>query len=167
MKNLYVFPVIFFISFFLSAQTSYLPYTELKTIDGLPTTTENIIEPGSVTILVFWKSCNTKCCESLDAMQEVWQDSLEGEGVKMIGICVDGVGSWDHVKPLVNGNCWEFDTYIDVNCDLKRAMNVTTVPCTILLDHNQNLICRYNGFCSGVEKMMCEKIQHHALASLH
>ena len=166
MKKASFFLAIFLTSILISAQTGYLPYAELKTIDGLPTTTEYITEPGSVTILVFWKSCNKQCCENLDAMQEVWHESLEEEGVKMIGICVDAVGSWDHIKPFVNGNSWDFDTYIDVNCDLKRAMNVTTVPCTILLDHRQNLICRYNGFCSGTEKMMCEKIERHTLALL-
>lgn len=81
----------------------------------------------------------------------------------MICICVDGTGSWSHVKPVVDGNCWEFDTYVDVNCDLKRAMNVTNVPCTILLDGSKNLICRYNGFCIGADQMLCEKIRDHRI----
>lgn len=166
MKKVSVFLAAFFIIIFLSAQNGYLPYAELKTIDGISVTTDEIIEPGVITILVFWKSCNSKCSQSLDAMHEVWLDSLEERGVKMIAICVDGLGSWDHVKPLVYGNSWDFDTYIDVNCDLKRAMNVGSVPCTFLLDASQNLICRHDGFCIGAEAMLCEKIHHHRLALL-
>jgi cytochrome c biogenesis protein CcmG/thiol:disulfide interchange protein DsbE len=166
MKEVTVFLALCFASLVASAQTTDLPYAELTTIDGLPTNTDEIIEKGAVTILVFWKSCNQKCSESLEAMQEIWQDSLEHNGVKLIAICVDGVGTWDHVKPFVFGNSWEFDTYIDVNCDLKRAMNVSNLPCTILLDDNQNLICRHEGFCTGVEAMLCEKIQKHLYASL-
>ena len=166
MKNLSVLLATFFMITIISAQDGILPRTELKTLEGATTSLVDIVEPGAVTILVFWKSCNKTCRESLEAMHEIWQDSLEGLGVKMVAVCVDGTGSWDHVRPLVDGNSWEFETYIDVNCDLKRAMNINNVPCTILLDATQNLICRHDGFCTGAEALLCEKIQDHVYASL-
>ena len=151
---------------FLNAQNGYVPKAELKTLDGVTISTEKIIEPGVLTILVFWNSNSTKCIETLSAMYDIWMDSLEDKGVKMIAICTDCVGSWDHVRPFVNGNSWEFDTYIDVNCDLKRTMCVTNVPCTIMFDQNQNLICRYDGYCIGIEVILCKKMQDHMFASL-
>jgi hypothetical protein len=158
MKRSALFLVVFLASIFIYAQSNVVPYAEIKTLEGVDVRSVDIIDDASITILVFFKSCNQKCCRQLDEMHDLWQDSLADMGVQMIGVCVDGIGSWDHVRPLVYGNSWEFDTYIDVNCDLKRAMNVTSVPCTILLDASQNMICRYNGFCSGMEKMMCEKV---------
>lgn len=158
MKRIVLFLAAVFTIAFANAQAGYLPYAELTTLEGARLTTNDIISSNQVTILVFWKSCNQKCCQQLDAIHEIWQDSLAEQGVQMIGICIDGLGSWDHVRPLVYGNSWEFDTYIDVNCDLKRAMNVTCIPCTVLLDQQNNIICRYNGYCSGSEKMLCEKI---------
>jgi len=149
----------------ISAQGPVMPKVELRTIDGLPTNSLSIVEPGSVTILVFWKSCNMKCRQSLDAMHEVWQESLKDKGVKMVAVCVDGTGSWDQIKPLVDGNAWEFETYIDVNCDLKRAMNVNNVPCTIILDDLRGLICRHDGYCTGSEALICKKVQSHLYAS--
>lgn len=147
-----------------SSQDSYLPYADLKTLDGENVNSKDILADDAINIVVFWKSCNQKCCQSLDEMHEIWLDSLKDEGVNMICICIDGIGSWSHVKPVIDGNCWEFDTYVDVNCDLKRGMGVTSVPCTILIDASKNLICRYNGFCTGADKMMCEKIRDHSIA---
>jgi cytochrome c biogenesis protein CcmG/thiol:disulfide interchange protein DsbE len=166
MKKVSVFLAIIFTAGILIAQSSYVPYAELKTIDGLPITTEEIIEEGVVTILVFFKSFNKQCSESLDEMQDIWQNSLDGQGVKLIAICVDGVGGLDHIKPFVYGNAWDFDTYIDVNCDLKRAMSVGNLPCTILLDDSENLICRHDGFYTGSETIFCEKVQEHLYAVL-
>ncbi|MEN8223781.1 MAG: redoxin domain-containing protein [Bacteroidota bacterium] len=166
MKYISVFLATIFIAICMEAQNSSLLYAELKTIDGLPTSSEEIIEAGVVTILVFWKTCNKDCRANLDALHEAWQEELEPRGVKMVAICVDGTGSLDHVKPLVYGNRWEFDTYVDVNCELKRAMNVNTVPCTLLFDDARQIICRHDGFCTGSEAILCEKIQGRAIAAL-
>jgi len=166
MKKLTVSIALICIIYFLNAQNGYIQKAKLKTLDGGTISAEQIIEPGALTILVFWKSCSAKCIDNLEAMHEIWKDILEDKGVKMIAICTDCVGSWTHVRPLVNGNSWEFETYIDVNCDLKRAMSVTNVPCTIIIDQSQNLICRYDGYCLGIETILCEEIQDHMFASL-
>jgi hypothetical protein len=166
MKRSAFFLVFVIASLLLSAQSNYIPLTELTTLEGVRVTTRDIFDDSDITILVFFKTCNQKCCQQLDAMQDIWQDSLADKGVQLVAVCVDGVGDWSHVRPLVNGNCWEFDTYIDLNCDFKRAMNVSHIPCTIMLDATQNLLCRYNGFCSGIDKMMCEKVNHYQLAEL-
>lgn len=150
----------------LSAQTSAVPYAELTSLEGKRMVSHDILDKDAVNIIVFWRSCDQKCCRKLDAMHEIWLDSLKDRGVQMVCICVDGLGDWTQVKPVVDGNCWEFDTYIDVNCDLKRAMNITSIPCTILLDETNKLICRYNGFCTGGEKMLYDKLRHHRMTAL-
>jgi cytochrome c biogenesis protein CcmG, thiol:disulfide interchange protein DsbE len=81
--------------------------------------------------------------------------------VKMVAICVDCNGNWTQVKPIVNGNNWDFETYIDVNGDFKRAMNVGDVPCSMLFDTDQNLVCRMNNACKGSEEFICSSIMEH------
>jgi len=145
----------------LQAQTSKLPETELKTLDGTTVSSKVVLLTGSPTILVFWKSTSGKCCENLDEMQNAWTESLRDKGVKIIAICTDCKGSWGHIKPIVNAKGWDFDTYIDVNGDFMRAMAVNSMPCTILFDENLNLVCRYNGYCSGGGEMICTKVLEH------
>lgn len=145
----------------LQAQTSKLPNAELKTLDGNPVSSQAVFLAGNPTIVVFWKSASGKCCENLDEMQNAWTESLRDKGVKIVAICADCQGSWGHVKPKVKAKGWDFDTYIDYNGDLMRAMAVNTMPCTILFDENLNQVCRYNGFCSGNGEMICTKVLEH------
>jgi peroxiredoxin len=158
MKNSIVIILLFWAGNLLLAQNNKLPATDLKTLNGTPISTAEIFETGNTTLLVFWKSTSGKCCENLEDLQNSWTESLEEKGVKMIAICVDCSGAWSHVKPLVAAKGWDFDTYIDVNGDFKRAMGVSIAPCTILLDKNLDQICRQNGFCAGSGEILCEII---------
>ena len=161
MKNIALILIALLPALSLSAQQTSIPDVDLKDIDGKTISSLEITQPGSSTLVVFWKSSSGKCCENLDILQEAYTETLKQNGVRMVAICVDCNGSWTQVKPIVNGNDWDFDTYIDVNGDLKRAMNVGDVPCTMLFDEDQNLICRYNSACTGSHEFICENILNH------
>jgi cytochrome c biogenesis protein CcmG, thiol:disulfide interchange protein DsbE len=145
----------------LSAQQTAIPNVDLRDINGKIVSSSQITQPGTATLVVFWKSTSGKCCDNLDMLQDAWEETLSLRGVKLVAICVDCNGSWTQVKPIVNGNNWDFDTYIDVNGDLKRAMNVGDVPCTMLFGEDQEMICRYNGACTGSQELICENIINH------
>ena len=164
MKTITVFLLAAFWITTLNAQNNNLPATKIKTLDGTTVVASEITQPGTTTILVFWKSSENKCIENLENLQEIWLESLQSSGVKMISVCVDCNGSWSKIKPIVNGNNWEFDTYVDTNGDLKRAMNVNTFPCTIVIDDLQNQICRYNNYFPGYEELLCEKVLNQSIA---
>jgi len=71
---------------------------------------------------------------------------------------VDCHGSSSHVKPIVKGKNYDFETYIDVNGDFIRAMSVSAFLYTILFDKDQKELCRYSGYCSGSGELICKKI---------
>jgi hypothetical protein len=91
-------------------------------------------------------------------MQSAWISRLKESGISLVAICIDCRGNYSYLRPLVNGKDWEFDIYIDYNGDFKRALGITNSPYTLLFDKNQNLICRHEGYCSGNEDMVCDKI---------
>jgi hypothetical protein len=145
----------------LSAQDSSIPNVDLRDLDGKIISSSQITQSGIPTLVVFWKSSGGKCCENLKTLQSAWEETLAPHGVKLVAICVDCNGSWAQVKPIVYGNNWDFDTYIDVNGDFKRAMNVGDVPCSMLFDKDQNLVCRMNSACTGSEEFICKNILDH------
>jgi len=161
MKNIALFLLAFWPALWMSAQSTTIPNVDLKDIDGKTVSSSQITQAGSSTLVVFWKSSSSKCCDNLEMLREAWNETLRQKGVKLVAICVDCNGAWGHVKPLVNGNNWDFDTYIDVNGDFKRAMSVGEVPCTMLFDEDQNLVCRYNAVCTGSQDFICENIMEH------
>ena len=161
MKTKALILLVAFPALWISAQQTSIPEIELRDIDGKTISSTQITRSGTATLVVFWKSSSGKCCENLDALRDAWNDGLRQEGVRMVAICVDCNGFWTHVKPIVNGNAWDFDTYIDVNGDFMRAMNVGEVPCTMLFDQDQNLVCRYNTGCTGSQDFICRNILDH------
>jgi len=161
MKTLTFALLILWPTIWLSAQPKQTLTSELTDLNGNKTDSWKIVEPGTATVLVFWKSSSTKCCDNLENLQSAWVDTLKNRGVKLVAICVDCNGNWSHIKPIMNGKNWDFDSYIDLNGDFKRTMGVNEIPCTILLDQNQNMVCRYNGFCSGGSELICESILQH------
>ncbi len=145
----------------LSAQVQPLPDVALRNIDGQIVSSKDIIRAETPTLLVFWKSTSGKCCENVEILQEAWEETLKDYKVRMVAVCVDCNGSWSHVKPIVNGKSWDFDTYIDVNGDFKRAMCVGEAPCTMLFDRDQKIVCRYNSGCTGTHDFICQNILEH------
>lgn len=141
------------------AQNFYASSEHLKTLDGNTVQMDEILS-STGTILIFWELNSTQCCSNLDNLQESWVENIKAYGVNLVAICVDSPGMWVRVKPYVSGKDWEFDTYVDTNGNLKRALGITTIPYTILLDGEQNIKCRYPGYCSGDESQICNKIIH-------
>jgi len=161
MKRLLVFLLIIPATFRLMAQVETLTGTNLRDLNGNLVTVSAIVEPGHPLVMVFWKSGNSRCCENLETIQSAWMSSLKDRGVNFIAICEDCSGSWAHVKPIVKANDWDFDVFIDVNGDLKRALGVTVIPSTLLFGRDMLLLCRHPGWCSGNEELLCGKILGH------
>jgi cytochrome c biogenesis protein CcmG, thiol:disulfide interchange protein DsbE len=159
MKSFLLFLLLGCFTEWLAAQ-NFFSDTELRNVDGKIVKSSEIFNHNLPVVLIFWKSYDTKCCDNLENMQSAWISRLKESGVNLVAVCIDCRGSYCYVKPLIQGKAWEFDIYIDTNGDFKRALGVTDAPYTLLFDKNQKLICRYQGYCSGNEDMVCEKILH-------
>jgi hypothetical protein len=145
----------------LGAQSYGMPDAELRNIDGYIVSSAQVVKAGNATLLVFWNAANRECCENIDLMNEAWIESLRQQGIKMVAISARCNGSWTQVKPVVHGNGWEFETYIDVNGDFVRAMCVGEMPCAMLFGEDQKLLCRYNSACTGDQDFICGNILEH------
>lgn len=161
MKRLALSLIVLLPAIWMTAQVSDIPSADLRDLDGNIISSSQLIQPGTSTLLIFWRSGSGKCCDNLDRLQEAWEETLKQNGVRLVAICVDCSGNWTQVKPIVNGNNWDFDTYIDVNGDFKRAMNVGDVPCTMLFDKDETLVCRMNDACTGSREFICQSILSH------
>ena len=142
----------------LNAQISKLPSVELFTLDGTEIDASTISNNNMPMILVFFKTYDNKCCENLFSICEAHEELLAEKGVKMIAVCIDCVGKTDHVKPFVYGHGLDIEVYVDKNGDLKRTMGIPDAPYTILYDQKMEVYCKYDGYCTGNQEMVCEKM---------
>ena len=137
-----------------------VPSLQLKDINGKTVNTANIIKNnGKPVIISFWATWCKPCLRELKAIHEVYADWQEETGVKMIIVSIDQTQDANKVKPLVDGNGWEYEVLLDPNSDFKRAMNVQNVPHVFVLDGKGKIVYNHAGYVDGGEEDIYEALE--------
>lgn len=131
----------------------------VKTLDGRTVQTSTFNNDGKPYILSFWATWCKPCLRELNTIKEVYEDWQEETGVKIIAVSIDDSRGASRVKPLVNGNGWEYEVYIDQNQDLKRAMNVVNVPHTFIINGKGEVVWQHTSFVEGSEEELIELVR--------
>lgn len=140
------------------AQIKNLPNVDVKKIDGSSFNFKNIDNNGDPIVISFWATWCKPCTKELNNIAEVYEDWQDETNVKLVAVSIDDRRSQSKVAPYVNSSGWEYEIYIDSNSDLKRAMGVTTVPHTFLLDKNKQIIWQHRGYVEGDEYELFDEI---------
>lgn len=152
--------VLFALTLTVNAQTSKtLPSANIKTLDGKTVSTATLDNDGNPIILSFWASWCRPCIKELTAIADLYEDWQDETGVKLIAISVDDARSVNNVRPLVNARGWEYEFYLDSNSDLSRAMGVTNVPHTFLLNGKKEVVHQFTNYTEGSEYELFELIK--------
>ena len=155
---LYLFATILFSTLSI-AQNRTLPSVNIKTLDGSNINITELDNNGSPIVISFWATWCKPCKKELNAIAEVYEDWQEETGVKLIAISIDDTRSMSRVAPYVNSSEWEYEVYLDSNSDLKRALGVSTVPHTFLINGEGKIIWQHKGYIDGDEDELYEQIE--------
>ena len=136
-----------------------LPSVTLKTIDGKTVKTDTLSNNGKPFIIDFFATWCHPCNRELSAIQEVYEEWQEETGVKLIAVSIDQAQNINKVKPLVDGNGWEYEVLLDPNSDFKRALGIQMIPYTLIVDGKGNIVYKHNGYTEGAEQELIEKVR--------
>ena len=150
--------VLFSISSF--SQDRNLPSVKVKDLKGKLVNIQNLSNDDNPIVNSFWATWCKPCKKELNTIAEVYDDWQEETGVKLIAISIDDTRSMSKVAPYVNSSDWDYEVYLDTNSDLKRAMGVSTVPHTFLINGNGKIVWNHKGYIDGDEEELYEEIQH-------
>lgn len=158
MKRLLLILILGIFSFSVFSQE--VPQVQIKSLTGTTVNTKTITANNGKPVLVsFFATWCKPCIQELTALNEEYADWADETGVKIIAISTDDARSTGSVAPFVNARGWEFDVYLDPNGDFKRAMNVTNVPHTFLLDKNGKVVWQHTSYLQGDEAETFEVIK--------
>ena len=129
-----------------------LPSVELKDVDGKTVKTEHLTDDGKPVIIAFFATWCKPCLRELEVINDLYDDWQEETGVTMYVVSIDQGQDIKKVKPLVDGNGWEYRVLLDPNGEFKRAMNVQTVPHMFVIDSNGKTVYNHTGYTEGSEK---------------
>ena len=150
--------LLLFVSTISFAQIKNLPNVDVKKIDGSSFNFKNIDNNGNPIVISFWATWCKPCTKELNNIAELYEDWQDETNVKLVAVSIDDRRSQSKVAPYVNSSGWEYEIYIDPNSDLKRAMGVSTVPHTFLLDKNKQIIWQHRGYVEGDEYELFDEI---------
>lgn len=157
MKNLFLTLCIALVSISTFAQND-LPNVDLKSVDGKSVTLKNATNKDGITIISLWATWCVPCLKELDAINEIYSEWQEETDVELIAVSVDDSRTVKRVKSLINGKDWDYTVLLDTNNDLKRALNASSIPLTILVRDNK-IIYEHSGYSPGAELELYEKIK--------
>lgn len=155
-KSIFILTLCFFGNF-LIAQND-LPNIDLKTLDGKSISIENAINKEGITIISLWATWCVPCLKELDAINDIYEEWQEETNVELIAVSVDDSRTAKRVKSMINGKGWDYTILLDTNNDLKRALNASSIPLTILVKDNK-IVYEHSGYSPGAELELYEKIK--------
>lgn len=129
-----------------------MPFVELNDVDGKNVKVNELTNQGKPVIIAFFATWCKPCIRELNAINDLYDDWQEETGVEMYIVSIDQGQDIKKVRPLVNGNDWEYHVLLDPNGELKRAMNVQNVPHMFVLDSNGQIVYNHSGYTDGSEK---------------
>ena len=158
-KTLFSLLAITLFTTIIFAQERALPNKEVKTLDGSNFNITDIENDGKPIVISFWATWCKPCKKELNNIAEVYEDWQDETGVKLVAISIDDTRSMAKVAPFVNASDWDYEIYLDPNSDLKRAMGVSTVPHTFLLNGENKIVWQHQGYVDGDENKLYEQIK--------
>ena len=142
-----------------TAQSRTLPSVDVKTLNGGTINITTLENDGNPIVISFWATWCKPCKKELNNIAELYEDWQDETGVKLVAISIDDTRSMVRVAPYVNASDWDYEVYLDPNGDLKRAMGVSTVPHTFLLNSKKEIVWQHKGYIDGDEDELYEQIE--------
>lgn len=137
--------------------SAQLPALTLKNIGGEDVALAGLVGDGRPVVVSFFATWCKPCLRELNAIHEQYEEWQAETGVRLVAVSIDQGAQSFKVKPLVETQGWKYEVLLDPNGDMKRAMQVNTVPAVILFNGKGEIVFRHTGYAEGGEE---EIIRH-------
>ncbi len=159
MKKFTTLLLAFFAATFLFGQAKTLPSANVKTLEGQTLNVQELGKSGKITVISFWATWCSPCKKELDAIADYYDEWKEKYGIELIAMSVDDARTQAKVAAMVEEKGWEYRILIDAAKEFSTAANVGSVPFTMLIDKNGNIVFEHTGYAPGDELELEEKIK--------
>jgi len=146
-----------------AASGKKVPSTEIKTIDGKTTTLQDYVgtdtQKGKITVISLWASWCKPCQTELDAIADLYEEWQEEYDMQLLAVTIDTRRALAKVTPIVEAKGWEYTILSDTNQALRTTLNFQSIPHTLLVDQNGNIVDVHSGYSPGDEYELEDKIK--------
>src|SRR5579871_6433863 len=111
----------------------------------------------SLILVCFWSVNSDESVNELNAINPHVQDWKDAVKFKLMAVSVEEGKLADRVRPTAIMNGWTFEVFVDINGDLRKALNSTNLPQSFIIK-NGKIVYRQSGFESGTENYLFQKV---------
>jgi cytochrome c biogenesis protein CcmG/thiol:disulfide interchange protein DsbE len=142
----------------LQAQEKF-PNAPLKTISGVTLESKQLLNSKTPLVISFWATWCKPCLQELDAFNDMTAIWTKETGARIIAVSIDDSRTAAAIKKTAGLHDWSFDIFWDENQELKRALNISLIPHTIIVDRNGNIVKRYTAYIPGNEEKILDFVK--------
>ena len=136
-----------------------LPSVQLKDLEGKTVNTAELSNNGKPFVISFFATWCKPSNRELKAIHEQYADWQEETGMKVIAVSIDQAQNINKVKPMVDGEGWEYEVLLDPNSEFRRAMGVQMIPHVFIIDGKGKIAESRSGYTDGAESHLIEKVR--------
>ena len=133
------------------------PDFNLKTPEGERLHLQAMLEEGPV-LLDFWATWCKPCLKGMPKIQSIYETYRE-RGLAVVGVNEDGPRGQTKVKPFVRARKITFPIALDSDGRLMKRIRAVTLPTTILIDRDGEIVLRQSGYSPEGEQALIEAIE--------
>ena len=79
--------------------------------------------------------------------------------MQVVAVSIDDSRSAGKVKPYIESQKWTYQVLLDMNQDLKRQLNIQSVPFSVVVDATGKIVSTHSGYVEGDEFVLEEELQ--------
>lgn len=137
-----------------------LPAVTLQDAAGKTVQTASLIDHKTPFVVSIWMTTCKPCLKELDTLSEELVDWQEAFPLRIYAVSMDDSRSLQRAVALSQGRGWEGITPLfDPNADLRRALNVSSVPQVFVYDKDGKLFYTHIGYRPGDEQELLDRVR--------
>ncbi len=140
------------------SQDASFPDMAIPDLKGNKIDLKALSNDGKPVVIAFWATWCGPCMLELNAINDKIDDWRSETEFSFFAISLDDSKTVGRVQPMVNGKGWDFDILLDTNNELKRQLNFSTPPFTVIVKDG-NIVYKHLGYQPGAEDNLYEKIK--------
>lgn len=140
------------------ATAESLPDIKIENQKGEMVSTQTLLKDKPL-IILFWSTTCKPCIMELKAINEQLEEWQEEADFDIVAVSIDDSRSSSKAKAMASGFGWDFTCLFDKNQEFKRAMNVSLIPQSYVIDSKGNIVWSHSGYTPGSEQTLLEKIK--------